>query len=249
MPDLQLLSKERKNWIIESILSLGFALLIVFIIRSSIVEAFKIPTGSMIPSLHIGDHIFVNKFAYGLKIPFSDILTDHPIYLLKRDHPKRGDVIVFKFPNDDLYYIKRVVGEPGDTIEMRNKVLYINQKAIHQAEMTASKTREVLQDLNDPQYPESQMKLSTENIDAVNHTVMLDNRVYRSENFGPVIVPEDSLFAMGDNRDWSGDSRIRGFVPVKNVKGKAIFVWLSLWMDFSESKFSFRPSRIGTMVN
>src|SRR6476620_12234026 len=90
--------KSKKQWIIENVVSLFLALLIVFMIRSSIVEAFKIPSGSMIPTLHIGDHIFVNKFAYGLKIPFSDMVTDHPIYLLKRDHPKRGDVIVFKFP-------------------------------------------------------------------------------------------------------------------------------------------------------
>src|SRR4051812_14082076 len=116
--------KSRKQWIIENVTSLGLAVLLVFMIRSSIVEAFKIPSGSMIPTLLIGDHIFVNKFAYGLKIPFSDLVTDHPIYVVKRDPPKRGDIIVFIYPKDEsLYYIKRVVGVPGDTVEMRNKIL------------------------------------------------------------------------------------------------------------------------------
>src|ERR1700749_2720356 len=96
--------KTRKQWIIENVVSLGLALLIVFMIRSSVIEAFKIPTGSMIPTLYIGDHIFVNKFAYGLKIPFSDLVTDHPVYLIKRDNPKRGDVIVFLYPRDESIY-------------------------------------------------------------------------------------------------------------------------------------------------
>src|SRR5437868_6254029 len=88
-------NKSRKAWIIENVISLGLSLLIVFMIRSSIIEAFKIPSGSMIPTLLVGDHIFVNKFAYGFKIPFSDLVTDHPIYFIKRDLPKHGDIIVF----------------------------------------------------------------------------------------------------------------------------------------------------------
>src|SRR5277367_2294420 len=88
----------RKQWIIENVTSLGLALLIVFMIRSSVVEAFKIPSGSMIPTLLIGDHIFVNKFAYGLQIPFSDWIVGHPIHIIKRDPPQRGDVIVFMYP-------------------------------------------------------------------------------------------------------------------------------------------------------
>src|SRR3954462_3835716 len=119
--------KTRKQWIIENLTSLGLALLIVFMIRSSVVEAFKIPSGSMIPTLLIGDHIFVNKFAYGFKIPFSDLVTDHPIYVVKRDPPKRGDIIVFIYPKDEsFYYIKRVIGVPGDKIEVKNKHILIN---------------------------------------------------------------------------------------------------------------------------
>src|ERR1700741_5483655 len=104
-------TKTRRQWIIENVVSLGTALLIVFMIRSSLIEAFKIPSGSMIPTLLIGDHIFVNKFAYGFKIPFSDLVTDHPVYIVKRDPPKRGDIIVFMYPRDERCEdSKRVIG-------------------------------------------------------------------------------------------------------------------------------------------
>src|ERR1035438_9743306 len=125
--------KSRKKWFIENVVSLGLALLIVFMIRSSVIEAFKIPSGSMIPTLLIGDHIFVNKFAYGLKIPFSDwdMFGGKPAYFIKREPPRRGDIVVFLYPKEEsLYYIKRVIGVPGDTIEVRDKVLYINQKMV-----------------------------------------------------------------------------------------------------------------------
>jgi signal peptidase I len=241
--------KDKRAWFIENVISLGSALLIVFMIRSSIIEAFKIPTGSMIPTLFIGDHIFVNKFAYGLKVPFSDLLTDHPIYLIKREPPKRGDVIVFLYPKDEsTYYIKRVIGVPGDTIEMRNKVLYINQKRMDQDFLPEVKTEKIIQSLNDSNYPKSNMILYTEHLESVNHTVMIYKTKYMSESFCPITVPTDSLFVMGDNRDWSGDSRYWGFVPMKNVKGRAIVTWLSLWIDSSESRFSFHPERIGTII-
>src|SRR5688572_27776611 len=96
--------KDRKKWIIENIISFGSALLIVFIIRSSIIEAFKIPSGSMIPTLLIGDHIFVNKFAYGLKVPFSDLVTDQSVFFTHQEVPKRGDIIVFLYPKDESVY-------------------------------------------------------------------------------------------------------------------------------------------------
>ncbi len=237
-------AKARKQWMIENILSFGIACIVVLIIRSSIIEAFKIPSASMVPSLWIGDHIFVNKFAYGLKIPFSDLITDHPIYVIKRQPPKRGDVVVFLYPEDEsLHYIKRVIGTPGDTIEVRNKFLYINQKLIKRDLITGDQPTQIFHSLNDVKFNHQTTELYMEHLDAVDHFIFLDRNNFRVENFGPVTVPPESLFVMGDQRDGSHDSRAWGFVPFKNVKGKAVIVWLSLWMGFSEPAFSFHPTR------
>lgn len=243
-------SKSHKHWILENVISLGLALLVVFMIRSSLVEAFKIPSGSMIPTLLIGDHIFVNKFAYGLKVPFSDLFFDHPTYMIKRDIPKRGDVVVFIYPKDEsLYYIKRVIGVPGDQIEIRNKILYINQKMIPRDPMNPQKAQETLKEVDDPKYTASTIDLYSEHLDGVDHTVMFDRNSFMGESFGPITVPANHLFVMGDNRDYSNDSRYWGFVPVKNVKGKALVVWLSLWVSLSEGQFVFRPERLGTVIH
>ena len=243
-------SKLQKKWIIENVLSLGLALLIVLMIRSSVIEAFKIPSGSMIPTLFIGDHIFVNKFAYGFKLPFSDWVTDHPIYLIKREPPKRGDIIVFKYPRDEsFYYIKRVIGVPGDKIEQRNKVLYVNNQVIQRDLMEGESTEKLFKTLHDSKYTSASIDVFNEKIDQANHLIMLEKTNYAGDSFGPITVPSDSLFVMGDNRDFSNDSRFWGFVPMKNVKGKAIVVWLSLWISFSEGQFTFRPDRIGNLIH
>ena len=242
--------KSRRQWFIENVTSLGLALLIVFMIRSSIIEAFKIPSGSMMPTLHIGDHIFVNKFAYGLKIPFSDIVTDHPIYLINREPPKHGDIIVFMYPKDEsFYYIKRVVGIPGDTVEVRNKILYLNEKPVAREPMTGPGSEAILKSLDDPKYSPNNMDLYMEHLDQADHQMMLDKNNFLGESSGPVTVPPNSLFVMGDNRDFSNDSRFWGFVPMRNVKGKAFVIWLSLWISFSDSQYSFHPERIGTLLH
>src|SRR4051812_45326823 len=180
-------SNSRRHWIIENVISLGLALLIVFMIRSSIIEAFKIPSGSMIPTLLIGDHIFVNKFAYGFKIPFSDLITDHPIYVVKRAPPQHGDIIVFMYPKDEsFYYIKRVIGVPGDTIELRNKVLYINQKMVPRDLVVGPQTDQLFKSLDDPKYSSSNLDLYTEHLDKVDHTIMLDKTNFMGETYGPL---------------------------------------------------------------
>lgn len=249
---------KKKQGIVESTLSLVFALLIVFIVRSSVFESFKIPSGSMIPTLAIGDYIFVNKFAYGLKIPFTDALLDEPVYLFRRDQPKRGDVIVFRFPKDEsIYFIKRVVGVPGDVIEVRDKALWVNGKAVEREAMSSGMQTDVLAGgaLNDPQYTVTNPDFFMEHLDRqggerVDHMMMLDKNNSMGRNHGPVTVPADSFFCMGDNRDVSNDSRYWGFVPMKNVSGRATFIWFSFWLvSFSDAQVYFHPSRIGTSIH
>ncbi len=174
----------------------GEAILIAFIlalfIRTFIVQAFKIPSGSMKPTLLVGDHILVNKFLYGVKIPFTDIT------LVPVKKPKRGDIVVFKFPEDPKKdFIKRVIAVSGDTVQIRNKEVYINDKPI-----------------DDPY-----------GIHIDPHTI--PGKLRPRDNLDPVSVPPDSLFVMGDNRDHSYDSRFWGFVKLSSVKGKAFIIYWS----------------------
>ena len=241
----------KKKWIIENVTSLGLALLLVFMVRSSIVEAFKIPSGSMIPTLLVGDHIFVNKFAYGFKIPFTEWLASEPVYLAKRAPPQHGDIVVFKYPKDEsLYYIKRIIGMPGDTVELRNKELIINGTQIQREPAKPETVKEVESLIADSSYMRPSTEIFQENLDHARHVIMLDNANYfAAPNFGPIKVPVDEYFVMGDNRDASNDSRYWGFVPMKNIRGKAIVIWLSAWINMNPWEFTFRPSRIGTVLH
>ncbi|MBI4925028.1 MAG: signal peptidase I [Bdellovibrio sp.] len=241
--------KRIKRSVVENGPSLTIALVIVLMIRSSVIEAFKIPSGSMIPTLLVGDHIFVNKFAYGLRVPFSDWFNRESIYIIKRDPPKRGDIVVFIYPKDEsLYYIKRVVGIAGDILEIRNKVLFINNNIISREGIPSTKSDEIFKNLDDPKYGKKHLDIYLEHLDKKDHLIMLDQNNPLGENYGPITVPEESLFVMGDNRDFSNDSRYWGFVPLKNVKGRALFIWLSLWINISDSQYIFRPLRIGTVL-
>lgn len=239
----------KKKWFIDNVVSLGLALLLVLAIRSSVIEAFKIPSGSMIPTLLIGDQIFVNKMSYGLKLPFSDWIGSKPIYLIQGSAPERGEIIVFKYPVDDsLYFIKRIVGIPGDTVETRNKVLYVNGEPIARSPIPEDSRESLEKDLLDSRIPPEQVEMFLEKIGDRNATVILDRRSYFRADFEPITIPEGKYFVMGDNRDNSNDSREWGFVPMDAIRGRALFIWLSVWLDFGSGEYKFRPSRIGTVL-
>ena len=176
----------------EYVEAIGMALLLALFIRTFIVQAFKIPSGSMIPTLLIGDHILVNKLSYGLRIPFWEE------YLVEYQKPQRGDVIVFIFPEDRTKdFIKRVIAVGGETVEIRNKKVYINGNPIPDTH-AYFKNGEMMGEIQPGQ-----------------------------NNFGPTTVPENHLFVMGDNRDSSHDSRFWGFVSLDEVRGKAFLIYWS----------------------
>ena len=198
--------------------------IIVLVLRGFVAEPFRIPSGSMLPTLKVGDFILVNKFSYGLRLP---VLNKKFIPI---SEPSRGDVIVFRYPEDpSIDYIKRVVGVPGDEVAYYNKVLYINGKpAKQQAE------EDIMIDF-------FQYKQLEEEYDGVKHKILV-NKMLPAADF-VVTVPEGKYFAMGDNRDNSRDSRVWGYVPEENLVGKAFLVWMSWrWGDWPE------PGRIGTVI-
>ena len=232
--DKYFLRKKRSNeakqpWWVEYSISFFPVILIVFLLRSFLVEPFKIPSGSMIPTLLIGDFILVNKFAYGVRLPVLNLKV------VELGSPRRGDVMVFRYPADpSLDYIKRVVGLPGDRIEYRNKVLHVNGTLVPRRQIADYESRERLQFF--PRYLES--------FEGAGHEIILEKEapgfVSQSMDFrhsgkcdynsGGLVctVPAGHYFVMGDNRDNSSDSRVWGFVPDGNIVGKAFFIWLNL---------------------
>lgn len=235
-----------KHWIADTGKQLAIAIFIVMFLRSSIIEPYKIPSGSMIPTLFIGDHIFVNKFAYGFKVPFTEFFLDKPMFMTKQQLPTRGDVIVFRYPRDEsINYIKRVIGLPGDRIAIREKVLYINDKPVEIEGLNNPGLEAGIESEDDKRV----LSLFTEKLPGSPHAVLYNMNSLLNSDYGPVEVPEGKLLALGDNRDRSSDSRIWGFVPIDNIKGKAMFVWLNFSFSIeNEFKFQFRPERIGTVI-
>ncbi len=203
------------------------AVILALTVRAFIVQAFKIPSGSMIPSLLVGDHILVNKLAYGLHLPgecewevsFPPVTCYASDALIEFDGPQRGDIVVFRYPEDEQKdFIKRIIGVPGDTIRMENKVVHINGEPFHDAAFT-------------------------QRVDPG----MIDGRFTPRDNFDARTVPEDSYFVMGDNRDQSLDSRFWGYVQRRKIKGRAFLVYWS-WNGRGAWTEWIRWSRIGKSI-
>lgn len=227
-----------------------FILFSVFVFRSVAYEPFKIPSGSMIPTLRIGDFILVNKFSYGWKVPFSDLTIGkesmNPIYLFGEEKVKRGDVVVFKFPkNPSVNYIKRVIGLPGETIEVKNKEVFINGLKMKTIKLDK---REFMQGM-DEKFKDENLSFYRTYIDDKSFVYQVNNDNYFMIDNDKVTVPEGHYFVMGDNRDHSYDSRLWGFVPFESIKGKAVVVWLSINIPKNSSQdIVFRSERIGELI-
>lgn len=210
-------------------------ILIVLLLRSFLVEPFRIPSGSMMPTLLVGDFILVNKFSYGLRLP---VLNTKFISI---GEPVRGDVVVFRYPNDPaIDYIKRVVGLPGDKISYRNKKVFVNGEAMeakYKGVYTGTKSG----------LPMIGVSLYEETLGDVKHEILIERS---KPSFTPsfdgdtFIVPDGHYFVMGDNRDNSNDSRIWGTVPEQNLVGKAFFIW----MNWNWEDEGIKWSRIGSSI-
>ncbi len=243
-------NKWDKKKIIKEVRSIIILVIVVFSLRSMFFEPFRIPTGSMIPTFMIGDFILVNKFAYGLKLPFSEMFTN-PIFITASQEPKRGDIIVFKYPgNPDINYIKRLIGIPGDEIEIIDKVVYINDRPLIAIKFDGS---EIMQDMDDKFKPYDLEFFKSETGNH-KHIIQQVAGVYENQgsNVPKFVVPPNKYFAMGDNRDFSADSRFWGFVPAENIKGRAMLVWFSFAFPdetTAGSTFKLRWNRIGKMVD
>ncbi len=184
--------EKKKSVLREYAEAILIAIILALLIRTFIVQAFKIPSGSMIPTLLVGDHILVWKIIYGIKIPFTDR------YLIHFQDPEKGDIIVFKFPKDEgKDFIKRVIGVPGDQIEIKDKKVYVNGE------------------LSDEPYA----------IHREPH--IMPEEFQPRDNHRPITVPPNSYFVMGDNRDQSLDSRFWGFVDYNKIKGRAFIIYFS----------------------
>ena len=197
----------RKSIFREYAEAIVVAMLLAFAIRVFVVQAFKIPSGSMIPTLLIGDHILVSKLSYGIQWPSNCKLqmAIPPVNcyaskaLIEFGKPQRGDIIVFRFPEDEEKdFIKRIVGTPGDTVQLLHKKVLVNGAPLDD-------------------------KVFTQRIDPG----IIDGTINPRDNFGPVTVPEDAYFVMGDNRDQSLDSRFWGFVREEKIRGKAFRIYWS----------------------
>jgi len=228
----------------EGLGSLFLAIMVALSIRWALIEAYTIPSGSMIPTLLIHDHIFVNKLTYGLRIPFSQE------WVFRFGEPQRGEVIVFRYPeNPSQFFIKRVIGIPGDKVHYENGDLFINGEKIEKDEAEDDAYFMSLPDRDKLEHPDKNFRKSDFNHfieklgDHPHSVILMKDRLFPS-GLSPLEVPPGRLFVMGDNRDNSNDSRNWGFVPMDNVIGRAMFIWLSCEETLENIPFLCDPTTI-----
>ena len=213
----------------EYVEAFAVALVLALFIRAFVVQAFKIPSGSMLETLQIGDHLLVNKFLYGIKMPFTDSI------LVQVSDPKFQDIIVFEYPEDpDKDFIKRIIGLPGDTIEIRDKEVFRNGEKLSEP---------YIQHVDSTVYPSLENILHRK-IGQGEYFKVKDPHQFKRDTMPPLTVPEGQYFVMGDNRDSSHDSRWWGFVKREAIKGKAFILYWS-W----DGPMNIRWNRIGNLVH
>lgn len=241
IPELPEEQEERSEGLRDFVLAVIFCLSSVLIVRSFLVEPFRIPSSSMVPTLKIGDHIFVSKYPFGLFMPFTKY------ELIRTGSPKRGDVVVFLFPKKDesLHYIKRVVGLPGDKLQFQGKDLFINGELVWKEKVTDPSEIEKITGSKESPGELYREKLG-EKIHYIRYLGGPGGDFGRSSEV--VEVPPDSFFMAGDNRDDSYDSRSWGPVPRRNLKGRAEIIWLSLASE-SGSKDKVRWNRMMSVIH
>lgn len=214
----------------KSALPLIYLVVALLALRWTIVEPYVVPTGSMEPTLKKGDRLYALKCAYDVRVPFTDIT------LFRTGKLERGDVILFRSPDDpSITFVKRAVAIEGDRLEFRNGVLFINGEEMKQ---TPAKSRDVMYDIEEAE----EKRLHVENLTGVKHWMILSDFHPIHRDLPEIQVPSGHVFAVGDNRDNSHDSRAWGFVPLKNLKGEGMFIWFSSW------NWRIRYERIGTPI-
>lgn len=229
----------RKTTTREYVESIVVAVLIALFLRSFVVEAFKIPSGSMIPTLQVGDHIFVNKFIYGVRLPWTNVK-----FGMQFRAPERGEVIVFKFPRDqEKDFIKRIVAIGGDTVEVRDNVVYVNGQSIPRVHQGDGRCEYQDYDELSGRWDHRVCEAFRETVGPHSYTTIFD-RGGAPRSWPKVVVPEGTVFVMGDNRDNSHDSRFWGTVPFELIKGKAMIIWFS-----SGEPEALRLKRIGKLID
>ncbi len=213
--------KEKIRYYLKEALITGILVLVVLAIRSSFASTYRVPTGSMIPTILPGDHFFASQMTYGIRVPFSDF------FITANKPPERGQIIVFPSPIEpDINLVKRVVAIGGDKLEVREGRLIINGKEI---EVVPVPTAEA---------PLGGTDVFYEKLDNHQHFVQFDDRAPSLRNLGPIDVPEAHFFAMGDNRDHSADSRYFGPVPYEKLRARALRLFISLDSSFPYLRLS-----------